>query len=90
VAVAGHVEAALRIIEAFDCDIGCMFLDAQLAGQSAAIVADRPRSKDIPFVPVSGYEPETLRHPGFDGAHLPKPLNAAAPEAVRNDIACTL
>jgi DNA-binding response OmpR family regulator len=51
--VVGRVEQALKLIERGDCDAA--IIDANLAGVSAAPVAEALDALSVPFIVVSGY-----------------------------------
>ena len=86
VAVAGHVAAALKAIERLDAELDGVLLDAELAGHSASVVAERLREKNIPFVVVSGHGPGKLRQLGFEEAQVPKPIDATVLDAALREV----
>ena len=69
--VAGRLEGALAIIATAPCDAA--ILDTNLAGVSAAPIAQALASLGVPFLVLTGYAPNQL--PGaFAGAlHVQKP-----------------
>lgn len=73
--VASHPRRAIEVIENLHLDLDCVFLDADLAGQSARCVADCLSEHGIPYVLVSGFGPRDLRRMGFYGAALRKPYD---------------
>ena len=86
VAVAGHVPAALEAIERLDAELDGVLLDAELAGHSASVVAERLREKSIPFVIISGHAHEELRQLGFEEAQVRKPVDGAVIGAALGEV----
>lgn len=85
--VASHPRRALEVIEALHLELDGVFLDADLAGQSACAVADRLSERGIPYVLVSGYDDVALRRMGFDRTALKKPYDAVQIESALRDFA---
>lgn len=64
---ATSVAAALALIEQEGCDAAV--LDVQLGVETAAPIAQALRSRNIPFLTLSGYS-ESQRPAAFDGAPM--------------------
>lgn len=76
VGIAAKPQQAISLIASLGPGIDGVFLDANLAGQSAVPVAERLRECDIPFVVVSGYSFNELIKLGFDRSGVQKPYGS--------------
>jgi DNA-binding response OmpR family regulator len=70
---AGSIPKALRRIEEQGCEAA--ILDANLAGVSAAPVAETLKARGIPFIVLSGYNNEQLTGLLSDAPFLAKPYD---------------
>jgi two-component SAPR family response regulator len=61
-------------------DIKAAFLDVNLNGQLIYPLADELASRDIPFVFMTGYEPDSIESRFSESAVLQKPVNRTALE----------
>lgn len=69
----GNLAKALSIVESGTCDAAV--LDANLAGVSAAPIADALAARGLPFLVLSGYSPEQQPAALRAGPYLQKPAH---------------
>lgn len=69
----GNLAKALSIVESGICDAAV--LDANLAGVSAAPIADALAARGLPFLVLSGYSPEQQPAALRAGRYLQKPAH---------------
>jgi len=69
----GNLAKALSIVESGICDAAV--LDANLAGVSAAPIADALAARGLPFLVLSGYSPEQQPAAFRAGPYLQKPAH---------------
>ena len=83
---AGTVGDALAAIKAPTVHIDAALLDANLGGESAAVVAEALDARSVPFVVTSGYEIDDLRRNGFRAPCVRKPYSRAGIETALNAV----
>jgi len=83
---AGSIPKALRLIEEQGCEAA--ILDANLAGVSAAPVAETLKARGIPFIVLSGYNNEQLPSLLSAAPFLAKPYDPDDLVALMRSLCC--